>query len=135
MNLYKVKVKYSYKSTDINWYTINANSEEDAKQKVIDYYVKCDLNDTDELLNYEILNIYDATPNYFLITLSLSNNDTISFPLKITTNEGIKEKINQRIQKQLHKYNKIHNINATIVDTVTKLISLDELDLFTMQTE
>ena len=135
MNLYKVKVQYSYKSTEIQWYNINANSEEDAKQRVLDFYVKCDLNDTDELLDYKILDIQDVTPNYFFITLSLSNNDTISFPLKITTNEEIEEKINQRIQKQLHKYNKIHNNNATIVNTVTKFISLDELDLFTMQTE
>lgn len=135
MNVYKVKVKYSYKSTEIHWYTISANSEEAAKQRVIDFYVKCDLNDTDELLDYKIMDIHDVTPNYFFITLSLSNNDTISFPLKITTNEEIEEKINQRIQKQLHKYNKIHNINATIVNTITKLISSDELDLFTIQTE
>ena len=135
MKLYKIKVEYSYKATEIQWYTINADSEEAAKQKVIDFYVRCDLDDTDELLDYKILDIQNATPNYFLITLSLSNNDTISFPLKITTNEKIEEKINQRIQKQLHKYNKLHNINATIVNTVIKPISSDELDLFTIQTE
>ena len=72
MNLYKVKVQYSYKSTEIQWYNINANSEEDAKQRVLDFYVKCDLNDTDELLDYKILDIQDVTPNYFFITLSKS---------------------------------------------------------------
>ena len=129
--IYDIHATYSYKSTSNEWYNIYANSEEEAKQKVINEIKFC-MDDTDELLNYEILEIKNITPLYFLITLNLSDNNILQFVLKINDKKDFDDKIQQRIKKQLDRYNRIYETNVTVVDTNTKNLASEEVDLFKM---
>ena len=130
--IYNIHATYSYKSTCNEWYKIYANSEEEAKQKVINEHIKFCMDNTDELLNYEILEIKNITPLYFLITLNLSDNNILQFVLKINDKKDFDDKIQQRIKKQLDRYNRIYETNVTVVDTNTKNLASEEVDLFKM---
>ena len=129
--IYDIHATYSYKSTSDEWYKIHANSEEEAQQKVINEIKFC-MDDTDELLNYEILEIKNITPLYFLITLNLSDNNVLQFILKINDKKDFDDKIQQRIKKQLDRYNEMYKADVAVVNTNIKKLTSEEVNLFKM---
>lgn len=133
--VYLVTLEYNYLTEDKDVFTVDANSREEAIIKAKNELEK-NVNEVDyqKLVDSFVVDVEDYVVEYYLIEITLSNNQIISFPLRLNGKQ-IEEKINKRVQKQLVLYNKLYNANEKVINVNKRLLKEGEYNLYDLSVE